>query len=260
VTAQSVDFPCGIKPGIWSKRFVASINEGYVAADLLRKYVDFTLVGQIIPAREWKLVGHTARYCNAENAGWYLGYMNTTNQQNTESPIDKILKHAVFYAKSEMQAAGHLLPTCFLLTKNGPMGVRVENAFGEKEKDYFANLIRLLAIAHNASAIAFVSEAWNSKHDPNNPYIRPSESPDRIECVSILVESRSENRIGLLAIRRDSEGKFICLDPFDLPGYDKIKGRFTQLMPSRPLSKMERKLAKRKLRMMGVPSDNAMWN
>jgi len=191
-----------------------------------------------------------------KKAGWYLGYMNNTNQQNTNSPFDEIYNHAVFFAKREMHTKGVLFPTCLLLTKHGVRGFSVKFPDNDQDKTRFTKIAKLMAVAHDAMAIATVAESWCAI----TPMllIPPSESPDRIECVSVRVESMEKSKIEFLKTQRNGNGDFICLEPIENFPFGPIEGRFSEIMPAHPPTGNQRKKAEYLLRMMGAWQNKPM--
>jgi hypothetical protein len=123
------------------------------------------------------------------------------------------------------------------------------------DKDDFAMTARLMCIAHAATAIVMTMEAWmksatpGEKLDMTEP---PSEAFDRREVVVLMGESRDGQKQKFLPIIRSDNGKFFGFGESDVPGMDKVEGRFAQILaPKAPDAKM-RLLAQAMLKVKGV--------
>ena len=67
---------------------------------------------------------------------------------------------------------------------------------GDAGKDAVANLLHQLAQKEEVSALSLVTEAWMlmTKEIPGQPLPIPSEHPDRVEVLNVVVEMRGEGR------------------------------------------------------------------
>ena len=154
-----------------------------------------------------------------------------------------------------MRTLGRVLPTLLAQTQGGILAYFPETMGDERAKNNFANTARLVAIAYNARAVALVLESWVAFARPGRPLdpsVPPSQSPDRQECVVIQAESASAVKGNFLLIKRDLKGTLARLASANVPEFDEMKGRFSQIMPPIQPSVENRKLARQVLLMMGV--------
>lgn len=118
-----------------------------------------------------------------------------------------------------------LMPFYHLLTREGDVVIpcRWENV---AEKETMAAVVRATARRTGATAALFVTEAWIVKRQIEKPLSEwhrrqaeeqmratvPSESPDRIEAVSIFATDGKNQRAAFLQILRDKPGgKIVAL-------------------------------------------------
>ncbi len=130
-----------------------------------------------------------------------------------------------------------------------------ESLADDSAKDDFATTARLMCIAHGATACVMTLEAWmksatpGEKLDMTDP---PSEAFDRREVVVLMGESRDGQKQKFLPIIRSGNGKFFGFGESDVPGMDKIEGRFAQILPPRVPDDEMRLLAQTMLKVKGV--------
>lgn len=164
-----------------------------------------------------------------------------------------------------MKNDGRVPPTLFVQTPDGIAVYFPETMGNEKAKNNFANTSRLIAVAYGATATAMILESWITRAKPGEDLdapIPPSESPDREECVVIQAESVGVSKTRILPIERNAKGKFTGIGGVD--DLDQAQGRFSEIMPQKPQTEENRKMAKQLLMMMGVVPENMgfnpMWN
>lgn len=182
--------------------------------------------------------------------------------------VDALLQRAIEYAGHAMRSIGRVPPTFLAETDNGLMIYLPETMGDERAKDNFANTARLVAVGYSASAVAMILESWVTVAKPGKPLdpsVPPSQSPDREECVVIMVEGqKGEHRSKFLPIQRDARGRFTGFGGDEMPKFDQMEGRFVGILPTKALSEENRKMARQLLRMMGVAPENhgfnPMWN
>ena len=97
--------------------------------------------------------------------------------------------------------------------------------------------IKLLCKKTNATMIGFVSEAWITKHSTGvdlSSVTLPSQSPDRIEVVSVFVSDGITTKTKDWQImRNEPNGVILCLAPMN-ETTGKFKGRMIDgLLPKR---------------------------
>lgn len=189
-------------------------------------------------------------------------------KEHPESNVDALLRYATQYAEHAMRRLGRVPPTFLAETEQGLMAYFPEAMGDERAKDNFANTARLVAVGYKASAVAMILESWMSVAKPGKPLdpsIPPSQSPDREECVVIMVEGqKGEHRSKFLLIQRDANGRFTGFGNSNMPEFDSMEGRFAGILPPKAQTEENRKMARQLLLMMGVAPENLgfnpMWN
>jgi hypothetical protein len=168
--------------------------------------------------------------------------------------LDDLLAQAEHYAWFCMGNSGRMAPTLFLLGDRGPLmfcpGVFAEVA----HKDAFANLARLLCIAHDASAVVIAMEAWMKLAKPGETLDLtepPSEAFDRQEVITLMGESRGGPKQKILNIVRSGNHQFFGLVEAT-PQFDNVDGRFAGILPSPDLPSQDRLMAEALLKIKGV--------
>jgi hypothetical protein len=172
-----------------------------------------------------------------------------------DEELDDLLKESERYAKYMLKKTGSVPPTLLALTPRGFLLYVPKHAFdGAEDKDKFAQSSRLIAIAHRATAVSLILESWATfaKEDGQLEMAPPSQSPDREEVVSIMVESHASQLQRVLLIQRSADGKFAGFAPSPLPDFTDFSGRFAELMPPGEASKENVEMAKMLLKTMGV--------
>ena len=179
--------------------------------------------------------------------------------------LNDLIKHAMGYAEFSMKKLGRVPPTLFVQTPGGIAVYFPETMGNEKAKNNFANTSRLIAVAYGATATAMVLESWITRAKPGRELdesVPPSQSPDREECVVIQAESVGISKTRIWPIERNTKGKFTGFGGAD--DLEQAKGRFSEIMPQKPQTDENRKMAKQLLMMMGVVPEemgfNPMWN
>jgi hypothetical protein len=181
-----------------------------------------------------------------------------------ESPQgDALLGRAIHYAEHAMRRFGRVPPTFLAETDRGLIAYFPETMGNDHAKDNFANTARLVTVAYNASTVAMILESWITLAKPGKPLdpsIPPSQSPDREECVVIVVEGHGEMRSKFLPIQRKLLCTFTGFGTDNIPQFDEMQGRFAGMMPPTPPTKQDRRTARQLLLMMGVAPDNLGFN
>ena len=181
----------------------------------------------------------------------------------SSSPLDDIINGAIRAAKYAMRNQGRVSPTCLLHTSVGLIAYCPETMGNEQAKDDFAKTARVIGVAYHATAIVMILESWIVLPKPGkelDPSIRPSESPDREECVFIVAENMTETRKVMLMIRRDWNGVFLCFERVDIPSIVEGVGRFAKMMPPKPPTEKDRETCRQLLKILGVSPDNLGFN
>jgi hypothetical protein len=145
-----------------------------------------------------------------------------------------------------------------MLAPEGLLLLRPWNSNSNPEKDDFAQMARVAAVAYKATAVAVIAESWVAGLDPRVPddmvnSITPAESPDRREVVWIHGESRGSTISRFLFIQRDTYGNFTGFAPSLLPDDDgEVSGRFSGFMPEHEVSDTEALAARYLMQTMGA--------
>jgi len=165
------------------------------------------------------------------------------------------MARAEHYANYCMRGTGRVTPTLFLIGANGLMMFVPESLADERAKDDFADQARLMCIAHAATAVVMTLEAWAKFAKPGEQFDiteAPSEAIDRREFVILMGESHEGQKQKFLPIIRSGNGKFFGFGESEDPGADDMKGRFSQILPSKVPDEAMRDLAKVMLKVKGV--------
>ena len=176
--------------------------------------------------------------------------------------LSEVINLATQYASTCMRTEGTVVPTCMIVNDRSILLYREPDIYtdgSDEIKEYFAHVAGLLAVVQKARFVAMIIEAWVTTGE-NAGDVRPSEDPDRRECVFINIESYGKQGSKTLAIRRDAAGAFFGLTPFyatiGMPEMDaatiEAKGNFAGLLPAKPSSARDREEAKRQLAALGV--------
>ena len=145
-----------------------------------------------------------------------------------------------------------------MLAPEGLLLHRPWNSNRNPEKDDFAQMARIAAVAYKATAVAVIAESWVAGMDPSVPddvvnSMTPAESPDRQEVVWIHGESRSSTISRFLFIQRDTYGNFTGFAPSLLPDEDgEVSGRFSGFMPEHDVTDKEALAARYLMQRMGA--------
>ena len=147
-----------------------------------------------------------------------------------------------------------MAPTLFLIGEKGPLMFCPRSLQDDDEKDAFADVARLLCIAHSASAVVLTMEAWMKMAKPGERLDlteAPSEAIDRQEVITMMGESRAVQKQKILSIVRSGNHKFFNLVDAT-PECDNFAGRFARLLPLQEPAPEYRILAEAMLKIRGV--------
>lgn len=189
------------------------------------------------------------------------------NTHGSREALQSLLAQARHYATHMMKSCGSVPPTLMALTPDGFIMLVPDSVANEKAKDQFANAGRLLAVGYKATAVAMILESWATfATRPGQPLpdTPPSQSPNREEVVVIMGETHDSRGQHFLFIQRNSAGKFTGFGTSVVPQFDRLEGRFAQMMPPKEPSQNEALMARSLLTAMGIAVTNAgfnpMWN
>jgi hypothetical protein len=171
--------------------------------------------------------------------------------------LDDLLANARHYAEYCMRGTGNLPPTLFLVGCDGKQVMFMpENLADTQDKDNFANLSKLMAVATGATLAVMALEAWvktgkvGEKMDMTE---LPSEAFDRQECLVLMGESMSEGqKQQMLPIIRSGNHKFFGFGESICSKLTQMEGRFSQLLPTKVPDENMRVLAKAMLKVKGA--------
>ena len=169
--------------------------------------------------------------------------------------LDDLLAQAAHYADFCLRRSGRMQLTLFLIGDDGPLMLMPESLADEQAKDEFANVARMVCIAHNASACVMAMEAWLKTAKPGEPLDLtepPSEAFDREEIVALMGEDRTRQHQQLFTIVRSGNGKYFGLTPNEIPQADNMTGRFAHILPPVAPDKETQLLAKTILKVRGL--------
>lgn len=155
-----------------------------------------------------------------------------------------LMAQAAHYAEYCLRKSGSLSPTLFLLGEQGPVMLVPQTMADESDKDAFANLARLVCVAHAATCCVMALEAWMKAAKDGEPLTEPpSQALDRQEVVVLMGEDRTGQLQKILPIVRHDNGKFFNLADSAATG-DQMQGRFAQILSSKVPDKATQELAK----------------
>ena len=176
--------------------------------------------------------------------------------------LDDLLAQAEHYAGWAMRKIGNVPPTMMALSPRGPLFFVPSAMTDDRAKDNFANTARLICVAHDATALVMILEAWMNCAPPGETLDmqeRPSEAIGRREIVMLTGESRSSCKHKLLPIIRTDAGGFFGFGEFDSPAPDSFQGRFAEILPPKRPTKEMRNKARMLLAVIGI-TDAALRN
>ena len=172
--------------------------------------------------------------------------------------LDDLYAQAAHYAEFSLREKGNMWPALFILSldEDPAFFAWTHNFDGEADKNKFRDLCRIFCMAHGATHSVLALETWTVAlaFQPGEPAEYdgplPSESPDRVEVITMLGEHQGyETQMRLLPIIRSDNQKFFGLGEINaLPGY-MAAGRFTPLLVPGIVSAGLRKLAAASLAM-----------
>jgi hypothetical protein len=147
--------------------------------------------------------------------------MNVRRWQDNPNGLEPLAAQAMNYALHMMGTTGSVPPTVIADTDEGYIFCMPSSLADDAAKDRFAEVARLLAIAHSARSLVMVVGAWAKRPDASghlDTKTPPSQSPDRQEVVALMLEDHSHKATSLLPILRDREGIFTSFgDPGLMP-------------------------------------------
>ena len=171
--------------------------------------------------------------------------------------LDDLLGNARHYAEYCMRGTGSLPPTLLLIGGDGKQVMFMpQNLANIEDKDNFAMLSKLMAVATGATVAVMALESWmktakvGEKIDMTE---LPSEAFDRQEVVVLMGESMAEGqKQQILPIIRSGNHKFFGFGESTIPQLKKLEGRFTQLLPGKVPDDRTRTVAAAILKIKGV--------
>lgn len=183
-------------------------------------------------------------------------------QQPLLKTFDDLLAQAEHYAGWAMRKIGNVPPTMMGLSPRGPLFFVPSAMTDDRAKDNFADISRLICVAHDATAAVLILESWMKLATPGESLDTteaPSEAIDRKEIVLLTGETRTSVRQKILPIIRTGVGGFFGFGEHDGLTPDSYQGRFAQILPpKRPTKEMQTK-ARMVLAAIGV-TDAALRN
>jgi len=171
--------------------------------------------------------------------------------------LDDLLANARHYAEYCMRGTGNLPPTLFLVGSDGKQVMFMpQNLADVQDKENFANLSKLMAVATGATVAVMALEAWVKTAKPGEDFDKtemPSEAFDRQECIVLMGESiAKDQKQQMLPIIRSGNHKFFGFGDSIVEKMDKMEGRFSQLLPTKVPDENMRALARAMLAVKGA--------
>jgi hypothetical protein len=181
--------------------------------------------------------------------------MKRSRWQDNPQGLEPIALQAQDYALHMMSTTGSVPPTIIADTDEGYVFCMPSSLADDAAKDRFADIARLFAIAHSARSLVMVVEAWAKLPDASghlDSETPPSQSPNRMEIVALMLEDHTRNATRMLPILRDAHGAFTHFgDPGPMQ-FGESAGRFSGLMPQNKPSVREAAQAKASLLALGM--------
>jgi hypothetical protein len=167
-----------------------------------------------------------------------------------------LMAHGEYFADQHLRQIGRVPATCFLVGAKGPIIFQPVSMSDGAAKDRFALAVKLFCVAHAATAVVLVMEAWASfatPEQPLDPKERPSEALHRREIVMVVGESRETVIQKCLPIVRTGAGSYFGLGEDAAPPNATLEGRFApQFLPPLPPSPKQQRWAMQQLRKEGL--------
>jgi hypothetical protein len=115
------------------------------------------------------------------------------------------------------------LVPAFLYIADGHAAVIGAPWANNEDKRAYANAVRQILRTNDAKAYSFITEAWMATMPKDMPAeiaqtMRPSEQPNREECVIAFATDGFHTRWRVWAIKRDKRGRVRALPPKDDAG------------------------------------------
>jgi len=164
--------------------------------------------------------------------------------------LDDLLAYAESYATFTMRGSGHLGATLMALSANGTLMFLPGSTPDAQAKDEFVRIARLVCIAHCATAVVLVAEAWMSRQP--GPSERRSAASDPQEIIMVQGEAPESRKQKMLPIIRDKSGMFCRFGTSGDFQSEGVRGRFSRFLPPRPPSPEIQSAAKGVLATLGV--------
>ena len=159
--------------------------------------------------------------------------------------LDDLLAQAERYAGWAMRQIGNVPPTMMGLSPRGPLFFVPSGLSDDRAKDNFADISRLICVAHDATAAMMILESWMKLAAPGetlDTIERPSEAIDRREIVLLTGETRTGFKQKILPIIRTDVGGFFGFGEYGGLAADSFEGRFAGILPpKRPTKEMQTK-------------------
>ena len=172
--------------------------------------------------------------------------------------LDDLLAEAERYAGWTMRKIGNVPPTMMGLSPRGPLFFVPSAMTDDRAKDNFADISRLICVAHDATAAVMILESWMSTAPPGGSLDmteRPSEAIGRREIVLLTGESRSGSKSKLLPIIRTGVGGFFGFGEVDSMAPNSFQGRFAGILPPKRPTKEMQNQARMVLAVIGITDD-----
>ncbi len=172
--------------------------------------------------------------------------------------LEALLARAEDLALFSMRARGSVAPTLLALGAGGPICFIPSSLKDERAKDQFAQIARLICLAHAATAAVMIIEAWMKTASPDGTLdltVPPSQSLHRREVVVLTGESQTGCRQKLMPIIRTGAGGFFGFGEFTTPPETTFSGRFAQILPPKVPTSAEQAKAAALLAVPGVTAE-----
>lgn len=116
-------------------------------------------------------------------------------------------------AKNNLIKNGSVMPVAMLYCANQEHRIYGTQFESNEDKNAFTNFLRQEMKKHDVLAYMFISEAWMATYDKDDKagyknadgsYKKPSEDPNKIECIFVTFETKISNEVICIEIKREN--------------------------------------------------------
>ena len=159
--------------------------------------------------------------------------------------IREELQYHVEFATNVLMHEGHFIPMVLIDGEGGRMPVMM-NFSNYEEKDSNYALIKLLALAYDATQLVMMTESWLTILDHDGKVER------KTEALTVNIVRRDAQVQANREIVRDADGNIIRLDDDREPTAVTVENRLASLLPKEPVDDYQKNGARDVLKMLNI--------